>query len=154
VADPAEVFQKAFWKRPAADDTILHAERREWKTEEGVSKWQWFISVRPGHDLVGHLIKENAFMLAKLEEGDILPPQEPPEWFPASKEGCEVFANASKSFRLLWDREKNLLHATDSGGGFQPGAPQPAKPVSVSANTPGRLPLTPPPNPRDEVERE
>ena len=27
--DPQEVFQRAFWRRPTAEDRILHAERRE-----------------------------------------------------------------------------------------------------------------------------
>lgn len=144
---PAEVFQKAFWKRPTAGDTILHAERREWQGAAGVTRWQWFLSVRPGPDLVRHLITENAFMLVKTGDGALPPLEGPPDWFPASEAGFEVMANPSRSFRLLWDREENLLHATDSGGGFQPGAPEPAPAPPVSGNTPGRLPLTPPPNP-------
>lgn len=40
LSDPVAVFQRAFWKRPAADDKILHAERREWSGADGVQKWQ------------------------------------------------------------------------------------------------------------------
>ena len=46
--DPQEVFQRAFWRRPTADERILHAERREWVSEEdGVRRWQWFLAVEP-----------------------------------------------------------------------------------------------------------
>lgn len=145
--EPAEVFQKAFWKRPTAGDTILHAERREWRDGGGVTRWQWFISVRPGPDLVDHLITENAFMLVKTGGGALPALEGLPDWFPATEAGFEVMANPSRSFRLLWDRGENLLHATDSGGGFQPGAPEPAPPPPVSGGAPGRLPLTPPPHP-------
>ena len=64
VTDPAIVFQKAFWKRPTSEDQILHAERREWQSQDGLSKWQWFITVKPGPALVAHLITDNAFMLS------------------------------------------------------------------------------------------
>src|SRR4051794_12896768 len=50
--DAVEVFRRAFWRDPAAADHILHAERREWVSEEnGVRRWQWFIAVEPGLDL-------------------------------------------------------------------------------------------------------
>ena len=51
----AEVFQKAFWKRPTDDDRILHAERREWSGEDGISRWQWFIAVQPSRQLTAYL---------------------------------------------------------------------------------------------------
>ena len=34
--DGAAVFRQAFWKRPTANDRILHAERRVWSDEDGV----------------------------------------------------------------------------------------------------------------------
>jgi hypothetical protein len=37
-----EVFKRAFWRRPSAEDRILKAERHEWHDAEGVSRWQWF----------------------------------------------------------------------------------------------------------------
>lgn len=153
IKEPAEVFQKAFWKRPTADDTILHAERREWKTNTGVSKWQWYISVRPSPVLVEYLIQGNAFMLVKMDEPELPALEAKPEWFPESMDGYQVLANASRSYRLLWDPKANLLHATDSGGGFQPGAPEPARELPISSGMPGRLPLTPPPDPRHELSK-
>lgn len=143
VTDPALVFQKAFWKRPTAEDQILHAERREWQDKDGLSKWQWFIAVKPSPALVDHLITDNAFMLAprsgRPEHAD-----DTPKWFPT--EAPQTFANTSGTFQILWDKEKNLLHATDSGSGFRPGAPEPAKAITA-AQPEGRLPTTPPPKP-------
>ena len=40
-----EVFKRAFWRRPSAEDRILQAERHEWHDAEGVSRWQWFLIV-------------------------------------------------------------------------------------------------------------
>ncbi len=149
VTDPVAVFQKAFWKRPSAADEILHAERREWHDADGVSRWQWFIGVKPSAALVEHLITANAFMLAPASAGKGAAPRPPagaPDWFPA--EAPETFANAAGSFLVLWDKERNILHATDGGTGFRPGAPEPAKPVPAAPSE-GRLPATPPP--RDGV---
>lgn len=153
VRDPAEVFQKAFWKRPAAEDQILHAERREWRDGAGISKWQWFVSVKPSGALVDHLITNNAFGLVASGGGAQVPATDLPPWFPKeAAAGAKTFSGATGTFILVWDKEHNLLHATDSGGGFRPGAPQPARPVaSPSAPAPsqpaGRLPTTPPPKP-------
>lgn len=143
VTDPALVFQKAFWKRPSAEDRILHADRREWADKEGVSKWQWFISVQPSSAMVDHLITDNAFMLSKT----VKPlPAELPGWFPRSAEGFESYSNSTSTFLILWDKEKNLLHATDRGGGFNPGAPERTLPIAA-AQPEGRLSTTPPPKP-------
>ena len=46
------VFQRAFWKRPTLDDTILQAELREWTDEENIPHWQWFIVLEPSADLL------------------------------------------------------------------------------------------------------
>lgn len=141
LTDPITVFQKAFWKRPTSEDHILHAERREWQSQDGLSKWQWFISVQPSSAIVDHLITNNAFMLRRSE-----PPSKLPESFPKSAEGYEAYTNATGAFLILWDKEKNLLHATDSGSGFRSGAPEPAKAITA-AQPEGRLPTTPPPKP-------
>lgn len=143
ITDPALVFQKAFWKRPTPEDQILNAERREWQDKDGLSKWEWFIAVKPSPALVDHLITDNAFMLtASRSIGRAH--AEAPEWFPA--EAPQSFANPTGTFRILWNKEKNLLHATDSGSGFRPGAPEPAKAITA-AQPEGRLPTTPPPKP-------
>jgi len=150
VTDPALVFQKAFWKRPTPEDQILHAERREWQDKDGLSKWQWFIAVKPSPALVDHLITDNAFMLtvaphsngAASRQQD----QSTPQWFAQPTETHQVLTNPNGTFHLLWDKKKNLLHATDSGSGFRPGAPEPAKAITASQPE-GRLPTTPPPKP-------
>lgn len=146
LTDPASVFQKAFWKRPTPEDQILHAERREWKGKDGVSKWQWFIAVKPSPSLVNHLIADNAFMLTAVPVSDISEQTAAPKWFPPPKETAVVLTNTTGTFRLFWDKENNLLHATDSGSGFGPGAPEPARVVTVTQPE-GRLPTTPPPRP-------
>lgn len=145
LTDPAAVFEKAFWKRPTADDKILHAERREWADGAGVQKWQWFIAVKPSPELVRHLIADNAFSLTRT--GWREPAAERPGWFPESADDHEVFASASGTFTLLRDRNTGLLYATDSGGGFRPGAPEPIEPLPVARAATSRLPLTPPPTP-------
>lgn len=145
-SSPAEVFQKAFWKRPGSDDRIANAERREWKDAGGISKWQWFITVKPSKALVNHLITGNAFMLARGK--NLARAANAPMWFPTSAEDAEVLTNASGTFIVLWDPKQNLIHATDSGHGFTAGASAPAYAPAVVQHTPtGRLPVTPPPRP-------
>ena len=141
--NPTEVFQKAFWKRPTPEDQILNAERREWQDKDGLSKWQWFIAVKPSPALVDHLITDNAFMLVKAAKPL---PAELPEWFQPPAETVTNYTNPGGTFHILWDKEKNLLHATDSGSGFRPGAPDPARAITA-AQPEGRLPTTPPPKP-------
>lgn len=143
-AAPAEVFQKAFWKRPTVDDHILHAERREWENNHGISKWQWFISVKPSQALLQHLIDDNAFMLTKRESGGTPLPAGAPAWFPKVLTQGEIYTNAPGSFLLIWDKEQSLLHATDGGSGFHVGAAHAPRPIA-KGQEPGRLPMTPPP---------
>lgn len=145
--DATEVFQKAFWKRPTADDRILHAQRREWADAQGLKKWQWFIEVEPSADLVRHLITDNAFSLAQTRSGWRKPAADLPAWFAQPSEGQQVLANQSGSFTLIYDKEANRLLATDSGGGFRPGAPERPSPAPAPSVAAGRLPLTSPPNP-------
>ena len=143
--DPAVVFEKAFGKRPSNDDQILHAERLEWKDASGISKWQWFITVEPSKALLDHLITQNAFSLTPVKNTKNNP--EAPKWFPGSKASFEAFTNSSGTFTVFWDKARNLLHATDSGRGFRPGAPQPLTAPIASQQPQGRLPSTPPPKP-------
>ena len=145
LTDPVEVFQKAFWKRPAATDKILHAERREWSDANGLTQWQWFIAVQPSPELVKHLREDNAFGLVpdtRMPELKAAPP-----WFPPTADAGEGLRSPSGSM-LLWFRSSDgQLFATDAGGGFRPGAPAPGDAAAATALTTGRLPDGPPPNP-------
>ncbi len=135
---PEIVFQKAFWRRPGPQDEILHAER----CEQQDGSWQWFIQVRPSPALVKHLITENAFGLnSKASAVNI---NDAPAWFPVLK---QAQCSPTSHFCLHFDREANLLTATDSGGGFRPGAPEPKIVSQASETAAGRLPRHMPPNP-------
>jgi hypothetical protein len=141
--DPAEVFQKAFWKRPGVNDKILHAERREWADAEGVQRWQWFIVVEPSTELVKHLREDNAFGLdpAKAEPVN----KDAPAWFVFKAGDVDVLGASRGKLRLIFSKSGNTLYATDAGGGFHHGAPEPARRPSSGTVSVGRLPLTPPP---------
>ncbi len=141
--DPAEIFQKAFWKRPAVDDKILHAERREWSDSAGVSKWQWFLVVEPAPALVKYLREDNAFSLVPATTVSAI--KEAPAWFAVNPGDVEIPQAPNGNMRLFFSKTKRLLHATGSGGGFQRGAPEAAKSAASSPTATGRLPLTPPP---------
>jgi hypothetical protein len=144
--DPVEVFQKAFWKRPGTHDKILHAERREWADGQGVTRWQWFIVVEPSTELVKHLREENAFSLVPAAAVPALP--DAPAWFAFQPGAFEVFQAPQGNMRVLFSRKKPLLLATDSGGGFQSGAPEATPPGQGGQTTSGRIPLTSPPSSR------
>jgi hypothetical protein len=141
LTDSTTVFEKAFWKHPTADDHILHAERREWSDAAGVQKWQWFIAVQPSPQLVKHLRDDNAFNLVPATEALI---DSAPSWFAT---GGKVLQSLQGNMRLIFNDKANTLYATDSGGGFKAGAPEPAKNIPPTASVPSRLPPTPPPNP-------
>lgn len=142
--NPAEVFRRAFWKRPAAEDKIVHAERREWKDAGGVTKWEWCIEVQPSPALVKHLRDDNAFGLLA---GGNAAWKSPADWFPKSADGFTVMQSVSGSMTLLISHSEGRLYATDSGGGFRPGAPAIAKPVPAQTASNSRLPASPPPRP-------
>lgn len=151
LTDASEVFQKAFWKRPTAGDQILHAERREWADSDGVQRWQWFIAVKPSAELVKHLRDDNAFNLVPATSSTRSP--DAPDWFRFVPAEVTILHAPGGNMRLAFSKQDNLLYATDSGGGFQPGAPAPVKPLqSQQATSTGRLPTTPPPNPQSEPE--
>lgn len=125
IGDPVAVFQKAFWRRPDKEDIILHAERREWSTSaDGLRRWQWFITCRPGPRMTDWLAT-NPFALpppAKDAGSWVSPPEAPPapEWFPADFTGYQVRKSATGSLVWLRSEDGTLLHATDSGAGFSP----------------------------------
>ena len=62
-----KVFRRAFWRTPAAEDRILHAERREWADDEGVARWDWFLEVEPSAELRNWLQQDNPFALVSTE---------------------------------------------------------------------------------------
>lgn len=141
--DPTEIFQKAFWKRPATDDKILHAERREWSDAAGVRKWQWFLVVEPAPALVKHLREDNAFSLVPAITVSAI--KEAPAWFAFDRGDVEILQAPNGNMRLFFSKTKRLVHATGSGGGFQPGIPEAARVAASPPVATGRLPLTPPP---------
>jgi hypothetical protein len=119
--DPTLVFQKAFWRRPAGDDKILHAERREW-SEKGkdVREWQWFLAVQPSPELAEWL-QTNPFSLSPSTEPLKYTEAAPkPDWFPSDFSGFEILKAPQSRLVLIFSAEKNLLFAMDSGAGFTP----------------------------------
>ncbi len=120
--DAGEVFRRAFWREPAAEDRILHAERREWVSEaDGVRRWQWFITVQPGPALVTWLRESNPFNLVKVDRVPSFQGFGPaPGWFPppGGLAGCEFQQSAGKEMTIIINAEKNLVYATDGGRGF------------------------------------
>ena len=145
LTDPVEVFQKAFWKRPAPSDKILHAERREWSDANGIIQWQWFLKVQPSPELVKHLREDNAFGLVPGMATAAL--ADDPPWFSPQVEDVDVLRSPSGSMRLLFSKTDGLLYATDTGGGFRPGTPERSDTAAATPATTGRLPGQPPPNP-------
>lgn len=142
-ADPAEVFQRAFWKRPTSEDRIEAAERREWADDNGVRKWQWFIKLKPSAALVKHLREDNAFDLRPREKA--LAIEGAPSWFSFKNGEVEILEAPSGQMRLVFGKDNGVLFATDSGGGFQQGVSETPGPASAPDATPGRLPTTSPP---------
>ncbi len=146
--EPVKIFQRAFWASPTEDDRILHAERREWSNAEGTQKWQWFLVVKPSPTLIKRLRDDNAFGLTAAPS--VAGIANAPEWFAFDASESVVMKSKSpvSNMQLIFSKNGKSLHATDSGLGFRPGAPDPvtsAPPPSSPA--PGRLPVTPPPTP-------
>lgn len=146
--DPAEVFQRAFWKRPSPEDRILHAERREWSDDGSLQQWQWFIVVEPSPALVKHLRDDNAFNLVAGGDPGEIPGA--PAWFAPPSAGGDILQAPTGNLRLIFSKTTHLLYACDSGKGFRSGAPEPAPaPAPPSPSPAGRLPNHPPPDPSD-----
>ena len=145
--DPVKVFERAFWASPTSEDKILHAERREWSDAQGVRKWQWFLVVEPSAALLKRLRDDNAFGLAPASSAaDIA---DAPKWFAFDANESVVMKSPHSGMQLIFSKDGKVLQATDSGFGFRPGAPEPAKQAPPSsAPAPGRLPSTPPPTPK------
>lgn len=149
---PEDVFKRGLWRRPAPDDRILHAERREWIKESahGAAYWQWFLAVEPGPALRKWLRERNPFSVQPGSAAVMSMIEAPPEWFPKDLSTLEIHSGGRGGrLVLLWSQRDNMLYATDSGTGFSQGAPEPvvsAPPVV----TQGRLPPTPPPTPEPQ----
>lgn len=149
-ADPEEVFKRALWRRPAPDDKILHAERREWTegSGKGTDHWQWFLGIEPGAALKTWLREQNPFSVQPVASTSVPAIKGAPEWFPSDYAAFIVQAGGSQgNLVFLISRKGNTIYATCSGTGFTPGIPgspnrQDAAALSV---TQGRLPKTPPP---------
>lgn len=141
--DPVAVFQRAFWKRPAEADRILNAERREWRDEGEVSRWQWFLEVEPSPALVSYLREDNAFRLSEKKPAKI--PPGAPKWFIRDLQGAHVMVARQGGMQLFFLPGNTKLYAMDSGGGFQAGAPEKAPVASAATPAGNRLPASPPP---------
>jgi hypothetical protein len=143
--DPAEVFQRAFWQPPGSGDQILHAERREWTDAGGVKQWQWFLVVEPSPELVKYLREDNAFGLVPAST---LPEMtDAPAWFAVRPGEVDALRAPQGRMNLFFSKTQRLLHATSSGAGFRPGAPEAVKEPPARQSPAGRLPGTPPPSP-------
>jgi hypothetical protein len=142
-ADPVEVFQRAFWKRPSAEDRIEAAERREWADDNGVRRWQWFIKLKPSAALVKHLREDNPFDLRHADQAPVT--EGAPSWFSFGSGKVEVMKAPLGNMRLIFGKDGDVLFATDSGGGFQQGASYTPQPAPAPDTVQGRLPLTSPP---------
>jgi hypothetical protein len=141
-----EVFKRAFWRRPSAEDRILQAERHEWHDAEGVSRWQWFLIVDPSPALLQYLRDENAFGLVA---GSGEPLREAPAWFRFDPQAVQTLRAHSGGMQVSFRASDDRIFACASGAGFTKGAAAPSiAPAPISASSAGRLPNAPPPIPR------
>ena len=106
----------------------MHAERREALDGQAVQRWQWFLEVRPGVDLLRSLRDPETFGLmpvATPRPWSEAPPstEAAPAWFPgaaAASSGFEILQAPSGGLTLLYRARDNTLFATDTGRGFAP----------------------------------
>ena len=144
---PELVFARAFWRRPAEGDRILHADRREWSDSGGVTRWQAFLAIEPGPALRDWLAT-NPFSLAKVPAASRETPN-PPAWFPRKTEDFTIQQSLIGNMLILTAPGGSPVYFTDHGQGFtRPAASNSAPPVS-NPPPPNRLPASPPPRPRD-----
>jgi len=141
-----EVFKRAFWRRPNAEDKILHAERREWLGADGLEKWQWFLVVEPSLELLKYLREDNAFSLKPVATVPVI--EDAPSWFTYQENDVDTLQAANAQMLLIFSKSQRLLLASGSGKGFNPGAPEPLPSAPTVESTNGRLPPTSPPIPK------
>ena len=143
--DAEEIFKKAFWRRPSPADQIQQAERHEWRDADGLERWQWFLVVSASPELIKYLRDDNAFGLVPASAAPVV--SEAPAWFRFKPDDFAVLQASHAGMRLMFSKSDNTLYATDSGRGFTKGAPEPP-PATQGAQTPGRIPSSPPPRPK------
>ena len=143
--DAEEIFKKAFWRRPSPADQIQLAERHEWRDADGLERWQWFLVVSASPELIKYLRDDNAFGLVPASAAPVV--SEAPAWFRFKPDDFAVLQASHAGMRLMFSKSDNTLYATDSGRGFTKGAPEPP-PATQGAQTPGRIPSSPPPRPK------
>jgi hypothetical protein len=147
LTDQLKIFRSAFWRSPVAGDEILHAERREWSDQNGLDKWQWFLALRPSPELVKYVRDDNAFGLS--ETTTPAPVEGAPAWFAFDPDAVEVLRSSSSNLQFIFSGPDNTLYATSDGSAFQRGAAERSRPSPPAISSTGRLPLTPPPDPRE-----
>ena len=142
-----EVFKRAFWRRPSAEDRILQAERHEWHDAEGVSRWQWFLIVDPSPALLQYLREQNTFGLVA---GSFEPLAESPVWFRFDSQAVETFRSLDGGMHLAYRTKDHRIYASAHGFGFTKSTAMP-KAVSTPGylDSVGRLPNASPPTPED-----
>jgi hypothetical protein len=121
--DAAEVFRRAFWRHPTDQDIIKNGERREWSEtgDQQLRRWQWFIQVSPGPELLDILQDEASFGLTR---SDAPRPwaslATPPQWFPQRDAiaGYQIYQSPRGGLTVFHLPEENLLFATDEGHGM------------------------------------
>lgn len=147
IHDKEEIFQRAFWRRPSAEDRILHAERREWTDDQGTEKWQWFIKIQASPKLMQFLREENPFALAPVSSPPTIKDQ--PSWFVPDYHESDIFLSRQGALMMCFDRKDQVVFASDHGYGFRAGAPESIPAVSTPehgrAAPPRRLPDALPP---------
>lgn len=119
---PEEVFRRAFWRHPQADDRIVDAVRYERSDDDGVNRWAWFIKLHPGPQLLRDLRVPETFGLIAVESPRPWLPDDlsPPDWYLASTgdSHVQVFQHPSQALTLIYRPAENLLLASDHGEGF------------------------------------
>ena len=141
-----EVFRRAFWRNPSPEDTIRHAERREWSSASGVQRWDWFIAVDASEELTTYLLEQNAFHLIKITEQQTF--VEVPQWFPKASSGFDLHQSSNGEMTILFNPTSKQVYAKSEGRGFRSGTQEPAI-ISSRDNSLGRLPNEAPPNPEE-----
>jgi hypothetical protein len=116
-----DVFRRAFWRHPQADDKIVEAVRTESSGADGVNRWVWFMKIHPGAALLRDLRDPATFGLISTNRPSPLPEEiSRPAWFPAARSGTgmEILQHPTQPLTLLYHAEDNLLYASDHGRGF------------------------------------
>ncbi len=116
-----DVFRRAFWRHPQADDEIIEAVRTESSGEDGVNRWVWFMKIHPSAALLRDLRNPDTFGLVATNRPSLLPDEiSRPAWFPAARSGTgmEILQHPTQPLTLQYHAEDNLLYACDHGRGF------------------------------------